>query len=401
MSAARNICIVTQRYGPQVNGGAELLLRQLAQKLAALDGVRVTVVTTCAEDYLSWNDVYPAGEQQDGPVRVLRFAVDLPRDVEKFLAINTKFTNGPLTKEEQARWVWEQGPVCLDLIAWLREHKAEYDAFLLGPYLYFLTVHGLPEVAEKSILIPMAHDEGPIHMPIYKDVFESARALCYLTPDEKELVQRLFPGVSRLDMIGGAGVEVPARVDGASFRQKYRIPGPYAVYVGRIEVGKCCDEMFRQWDAYQRHCGGGATLVLMGKAIMPVPRRPDVRELGFVSEEDKFSGIAGADFLWLPSRFESLSIVVLEALCLGMPVLVNGGCSVLKSHCLKSGAGLWYETDGQCLTALRRLFADAPLRAALGAAGPAYVKEYYRWDTILARLCALIDTVAQGPAKEG
>ena len=79
----------------------------------------------------------------------------------------------------------------------------------------------------------------------------------------------------------------------------------------------------------------------------------------------------------------------------------DSGCSVLKSHCLKSGAGLWYETDGQCLAALRRLFADAPLRAALGAAGPAYVEEYYRWDTILARLCALIDTVAQGPAKEG
>lgn len=399
--ARRRVCIVTQRYGPRVNGGAEVLLRQLAHKLAGAGGMDVTVATTRAEDYLSWADVYPAGEERDGPVNVIRFSVDLPRDVERFLAVNDRFTAGRLSGDAagQARWVWEQGPVCLDLIRWLKAHKDDFDAFLLGPYLYFLTVYGLPAVAEKSILVPMAHDEGPIHMPLYKELFAKARALCYLTAEERSLVRRLFPGVSGLDMIGGAGVELPGAVHPDAFREKYAIEGPYAVYVGRIEVGKCCDEMFRQWAEYKA-AGGPGTLVLMGKAIMPVPRSPWVRALGFVSEQDKYDGIAGADFLWLPSRYESLSIVVLEALALAVPVLVNGGCPVLVGHCRKSAAGLWYDTDGGCRAMLARLFADGPLRRALGAAGPAYVDEFYRWEAILRRLTGLIDAVA-APAAPG
>ena len=396
--ARRRVCIVTQRYGPRVNGGAEVLMRQLAHKLSAR--CDVTVATTRAEDYLSWEDVYPAGQAWDGPVRVLRFSVDVPRDVEQFLAQNDRFTAGALARDAagQARWVWEQGPVCLDLIGWLQAHRDDFDAFLLGPYLYFLTVYGLPAVAAKSILLPMAHDEGPIHMPIYGELFRKARALCYLTPDEQALVRRLFPDVSRLDMVGGAGVELPGAgaVRPGAFREKYGITGPYAVYVGRIEVGKCCDEMFRQWAAYKA-AGGPGTLVLMGKSIMPVPRDPSVRALGFVSEEDKYSGIAGADFLWLPSRYESLSIVVLEALALAVPVLVNGGCPVLESHCRKSCAGLWYHSVGGCLAMLGRLFSDGALRRQLGDAGPAYVDRYYRWDGILARLERLMDAVAAPP----
>lgn len=86
-------------------------------------------------------------------------------------------------------------------------------------------------------------------------------------------------------------------------------------------------------------------LVLMGKAVCNIPRHPDIIPLGFVSEEDKFSGLAGAISLVLPSRYESLSIAVLEAMALGVPVLVNGQCDVLRGHCTKSNGGLYYRTS--------------------------------------------------------
>ena len=51
-----------------------------------------------------------------------------------------------------------------------------------------------------------------------------------------------------------------------------------------------------------------------------------------------------SDLLIMPSYFESLSMVALEAWALGRPVLANGRCDVLKGQCIRSNAGLYYET---------------------------------------------------------
>ena len=62
--------------------------------------------------------------------------------------------------------------------------------------------------------------------------------------------------------------------------------------------------------------------------------------------------MAAAELLIMPSYFESLSMVALEAWALGRPVLANGRCDVLKGQCIRSNAGLYYEN-------LRRVRRDA------------------------------------------
>src|SRR5205085_2895805 len=54
------LAFVIQRYGLEVAGGSEMHCRWLAQRLARHHDVRV--LTTCALDYLEWNNHYPAGE---------------------------------------------------------------------------------------------------------------------------------------------------------------------------------------------------------------------------------------------------------------------------------------------------------------------------------------------------
>lgn len=388
----KQICFVVQRYGFAVNGGAELHCRQIAEHMS--DTYDVTVLTTKAVDYMTWKDVYRADEDMIDGVRVLRFGVDMTRNQEDFDRLNIKAVHGQITtREESLAWCREQGPVCTELLDWLAAHHTDFAATVFFTYLYYPTVHGILMLGKKAILVPDAHDEPFLKMPIYRDIFETPGAIFYNTEEERALVEEKFACAEIPNAIGGAGVEISCHVDAAQFRLKFGLTEEYLIYVGRIDAGKNCDEMFRFWQAYKTRHPGPLKLVLMGKPVIPVPQRDDIVSLGFVSEEDKFSGIAGARLLLLPSLFESLSIVVLEAMSLGVPVLVNGACTVLRGHCLKSGAGLYYGSYSEFEIALQRLLDDDILYEAMRQAAPFYVETHYRWPIVIEKLSTLIEAI--------
>ncbi len=70
-----------------------------------------------------------------------------------------------------------------------------------------------------------------------------------------------------------------------------------------------------------------------------------MRYLGSLAETDKPAALAGAPAVLCPSPYESLSIVLLEALAVGTPGLAKARSAVLDEHCRRSNAGLCYE-DG-------------------------------------------------------
>jgi hypothetical protein len=122
--------------------------------------------------------------------------------------------------------------------------------------------------------------------------------------------------------------------------------------------------------------------VLIGTAIMPVPNHPRIQHLGFLSDADKFDALTAADVLIMPSYFESLSMVALEAWALGRPVLANGRCDVLKGQCIRSNAGLYYESYEEFAETLYSLESHGPLHARLGRNGREYFQQHYAWPVI-------------------
>jgi glycosyltransferase involved in cell wall biosynthesis len=149
---------------------------------------------------------------------------------------------------------------------------------------------------------------------------------------------------------------------------------------------------------YRRARRGAAELVLLGRLAMPEPREEGVRYLGFLSEEEKATALAGAVAVVCPSPYESLSIVLLEGLALGTPGLVNAGSSVLREHCLRSNAGLFYADGDEYAEALDLLVRDERLRGSLGASGRRYVDAEYRWSVVLGRWR---DVIAAAAASRG
>jgi hypothetical protein len=236
-------------------------------------------------------------------------------------------------------------------------------------------------VPDKAVLVPTAERDPAAGLAIFRSAFRNARALMYNSFEERALIQgvsgRQVPGV-----VVGVGSEIPERTQPWRFRKKFNIKRPFAIYIGRIDANKGCQELFDYFRAYAGMYPRGLDLVLVGSKHLEIPSHPRIRHVGFLSDEDKFDGLAAADVLVMPSSYESLSMVALEAWALGKPVLANGRCDVLRGQSMRSNAGLYYETVEEFAEALFSLEASGPLGAILGRNGLEFFKRHYAWTVI-------------------
>lgn len=389
------IALVVQRYGLEVNGGSELHARQLAELLA--QDYDIEVLTTCAVDYTTWENEYDEGVTEINGVTVKRFPVEEPRDIDEFNKFSEQKIFSPNYNQsylEEIEWMKKQGPKSIKLLKYLENNKHNYDAIIFMTYLYFTTYFGLQIAPEKSILVPTAHDEPPIYLSIFNSIFHLPRAIMYNTTEEQKFINKMFDNQYIKSEIAGVGVEIPDNIDGDKFIDKYNFQEDFILYIGRIDPSKGCEDLFNYFIKYKKkEDKNNLKLVLMGKPVMDIPDHPDVISLGFVSDEDKFNGIAASKLLVMPSYFESLSMVVLESMRLRKPVLVNSKCEVLKGHCVKSNGGLYYENYDEFEACLDLLLSSNVLREKMGVNGEKYVTKNYDWDVIKEKFKEVISLI--------
>src|SRR5205814_10152997 len=159
-------------------------------------------------------------------------------------------------------------------------------------------------------------------------------------------------------------------------------------------------ELFAHFQRYARAFPRGLDLVLVGSAIIDVPKHPRIHHLGFVDDRDKFDAMAAADLLIMPSYFESLSMVALEAWGLGRPVLANGRCDVLKGQCIRSNAGLYYENYPEFLETLHAIEHNRWLSLALGRNGRQFFRDNYDGPVIERKYLDLLAELSKHPASK-
>jgi glycosyltransferase involved in cell wall biosynthesis len=389
------LAVVVQRYGMDINGGAELHARYIAERLAR--HADVEVLTTCARSYVTWASELPEGIEQVGGVTVRRFPVAHPRDVQAFARRSALVFGRRHSVRDELAWLDAEGPASPALVDHVTASASRFDWFVFFSYRYYHAFHGARRVPSRAVLVPTAERDAAIGMSIFPSLFRGVRALMFNSLEERAMIQH----VSRADLPGvvvGVGSDVPARPEPERFRQRHGISGPFAIYVGRIDENKGCRELFDHFHRFERTMPGRLKLVLIGQAMLRVPDDPRIRHLGFLSDEDKFDAIAAAEVLLMPSYYESLSMVALEAWGLGRPVLANGRCDVLKGQCLRSNAGLFYENYAEFAEALHALTATPSLNQALGANGQAYFERHYAWPVIERKYLQMFDRLAGDPS---
>jgi glycosyltransferase involved in cell wall biosynthesis len=346
----------------------------------------VEIATSTALDYWTWANHYPAGEEQIDGLKVRRFSVASGRRPD-FKDLEKRVLMEKHTLADEQEWLVAQGPHCPGLLDFLHNRGREYDAILFYTYIYAPTAAGLPIVPERAALISTAHDEAAIDLAPYRALFQLPRAFGFLTQEEQALVQSRFHNTHIPSELLGIGMDPAPDFDDA-YRSRFA-DGPLVAYLGQVSEGKGVDELVAMWDAYREN-GGRGTLALAGTPRMDVPKREDVVALGRVNDPEKWSLLAAADALVLPSRFESLGIVLLEAWQVGTPVLVPRGNAVTAGQTGRSGGGLAYD-PGSFGDALATLMVDGP---AMGARAQAWVREECSWHSFDDRLDRLVALTA-------
>jgi len=428
------LAFVIQRYGAEVLGGSEQLCRLVAERLAPLH--EVEVLTTCARDYVTWKNDYPEGADRIKGVTVRRFATTRTRDIEAFNRYSDWIFNNAHSRDDELEWLKQQGPWSPSLIEYLKRHQQQYDVLIFFTYLYAPTVLGLDVAPSRSVLVSTAHDEPAIRLGIFAEVFSKPAALLYLTESEQRFVHQQFADRPLLEETVGVGVDLPqqqpyprmpappeddapadggtdraaeepAEADalreyrshllarGAVFRRRHRLYGPIVLYGGRIDPGKGCEELLQYFSAYVK-AGGDATLVLMGVRLMSLPEDPFIRFAGQLSDRERLQALEAATVVVCPSPFESLSLLALEGLSVGTPILCNARSAVLVEHCVRSNGGLYYADGDEFVECLGALVGDERLRAALGRNGRDYVRRNFRWDVVLGKYERIFAKVRNG-----
>ena len=411
----KKIAFIVQRYGLEVNGGAEYHCRIIAEKLK--DIYDVEVLTSCAKDYLSWKNEYAEGVSVINDVTIRRFAVEESRNWKKFNSLSRQLIGkrklyqktlrlfGLLNAFEklqpvdtiphkEEKWVKDQGPYIPSLINYLTENQSKYDTLIFFTYLYYPTIFGIDVVPKKSILVPTAHDEPPIYLNIFKKFFKKPAAILYNTLSEQRFVNKQFHNEDIFSEIVGVGIDPPKDITPQNTDYILKPEDPFLIYIGRVDLAKGCGIMFDYFSAYKKASDSNLKLVVVGELFMDAPANPDIILTGFVADDIKTSLLLKARALVIPSLYESLSLVTLESMAYGVPVIANEKCEVLKDHINDSDAGFLFNDYDSFKNSLNTIINPNFDTTVLSENAKKYVAENYSWPVTIEKYKKAIDYIS-------
>ena len=264
---------------------------------------------------------------------------------------------------------------------------------------YVLSCHGMLE--------PWALNQGKLKKQIYsalieRDVVREASCLHALT--EAEAAQyRTYTGTDTPAVVIPNGVSVPDDLSPELCLEKYpelrdrRI----VLFLARLHVKKGVDLLVHAWQRIIAKVPD-AMLVLAGPdsdglsaTLKDVAISEGIQDsvlfTGMLAAEMKWSALAAAECLILPSHSEGLSMSVLEAMGAGLPVVVTPQCNM--PWIPEVGAGWLTDPtrDAIAETLVEVLSRTREANAGSGALARAFIRQNYSWSSVAERIAEVYE----------
>lgn len=409
------IAFVVVRYGKDINGGAEFHCKMLAERL--VNNYQVEVLTTCVKNYITGKNEYPEGEEYINKVLVRRFKAEpINREIKHYFVRRARKSVKlrkllyklrllapislfcPVWKYKQE---WELNEYKSNvfyspsMLSFIKNHKDEYKAFIPITIDYPPVYYTAQYAPQKTIIIPTMHYQRAAFRSVLTQVFTKVAYIGFNTQAEEKLAKGIFGPFMASHGIISVGCELASPADWSTTATKYQLPPEYLLYVGRIDRDKL-QQVFDYFTTYKQiYKESQLKFVLMGGLFCDPYEHPDILYTGFVDEHEKTTIIEHAKIVINPSKFESLSLILLEAMSLKKAMLVNGLCNVLSEHCKKSKhAALAYSNKQEFIKQLHKMDSSEELRIQMGQKGFDYIQKNYKWDLIMERLTNCIERVS-------
>ncbi|MDL2337345.1 MAG: glycosyltransferase [Pseudomonadota bacterium] len=307
---------------------------------------------------------------------------------------------------------------------WLRRNARDYDALVVhglwqfhglavwralrgGPVPYFLYPHGMLDPWFKHAY-PTKHLKKSLYWRLVESrVVNDAAAVLFTATEEASLAAQTFKNYRAKPAVIGYGIVVgdTARLGSAeAFAQaRPETRGKRNVlFLGRLHPKKGGDLLI---EAFAQAAVGDASLHLVmagpddgagtGAAWKNLADRWGVADritwTGMLAGDAKWSAIQAADVFALPSHQENFGIAVVEALALGVPVLISDKVNIWR-EIVNDGAG-FAESDTLegTVTALRRWLAlDAEQRTLMKMHAVACYQQHFHMASAAQRLIDVV-----------
>jgi glycosyltransferase involved in cell wall biosynthesis len=419
---------ISPRYGADISSGPEHVCRLLAQQVSERHDVEV--LTTCGAHPKTWKNEYAEGADRIRGVLVRRFAVSHGQDPTAFANLSRRLFTSPHTRADELEWVRRLGPWSPGLMEHLTRQHRSYDVLVFFSLWHPTTVHGLQIAPDRSVLFPYLQLQPALRFGLWDELFSSVRAVGYVSAAERRLARNYLRASPDAEELVGIGIDPPpqqtyprhqqdpadeliADEDGAAeaapidesylasrgvpFRRRHRLYGSFALYGGRIDSGNGCEEMLEYFDTYAQ-TDDNAALVLMGVKMMKLPEERYVRMPGVLPDRERMVAYEAADVTIAPSSDDLLAQPLLESFAVGTPVLASAANDAAVEHCRRANGGLYYSNREEFAEAMRLVMTNNRLREALGENGRRYIRQNYRWDSVLGRFDRLVGRVRPRPS---
>jgi glycosyltransferase involved in cell wall biosynthesis len=386
------IAFVIKSYAEDLIGGGETLVREFSRRLKE-NGYTVEILTTTLRDYRDERAVYPAGTSYVHDVLVRRFPVQRSSGILQRQPQDGDHNSLALVRSE--RW-FRKDVHSPALYHYLKTHGRSYYLTIILDYFPGLSLYATMANSGRTAIYPQLHNEPIAYLPLVRYLLDSADGIMFNCVPERDFARYNLGIRNPRTAIVGVGVEADSVGQADRFRQKYGITEPFLLYVGRLDHAKNVPTLVRHFLSYkERFSRCDLKLVLMGQGHLNLPSDPDIVVVGQGSDQDKYDAMTAALAVCQPSLLESLSIVSLEALGQGTPILVNGYNEVTRYHCVRGNCGLYFYGQDDFALALELLYTRPRLRERLGQCGREYARQY-SWDVVTQRLLDAIERFANG-----
>lgn len=373
------ICQVVSHYVPAYEYGGPLRVAHALGRALVRAGHAVTVCTT----------------NRAGHGQTLDVPIDQPVIVD-----------GVEVYYEPTLWLnyWGYSP---GLIKRSRKLIADADLVLVHAHYQHTSIVGaqLARELDKPYVVfahgslhrsGIDHKKGPVKRAylrlLEKRNFESACFVAFNAPEE--MAQSYYREYGAVLPSGIEPNDFAERPAIGTFRSAYpELQGKTMfLFLGRLDIKHKGLDLFLP--AFARICrqNPGVHLVLAGpdedKAAVQLRQMAkdlgvarQVSLTGLVTGETKVAALQDADVFVLPSRFEGLSIALLEALYFGLPVLVTDRVGLHESV-RALGAGIVADPAADALEAGLLPFLDSELRRRMRNRATGWIADNYTWDAI-------------------